>query len=349
MDAVSARIAAVTPMITRGGTNDACSPARRARSARTAAQPAHTMPPSPTTIRIRLPTQSRSHELDTIFIVVEVSVRDGTWTFDNGVLRISPGTDRRVHKLRKAMGERKIPAGAIAKVTFQPGKKDGRLRLDLRNGADPFAQVVGEHLPDDADPHRLTIDKDSSVFAEYFADEVNNTLEPASANLTAYLVPAPQLPQTATAGDGIVYFDGATIRLEWTEWVEEFKKRSGPQQVALDQLEGVEWLPIIGWSNGLLRFRVAGRTPIEPKQDPFTVTWGMNALGGATAVLATSVVAHLPHPAAPANDQNEGEAASPNDQDALLRRLRELADLHKDGALTDEEFAVAKQAVLRQL
>jgi hypothetical protein len=32
-----------------------------------------------------------------------------------------------------------------------------------------------------------------------------------------------------------------------------------------------------------------------------------------------------------------------------LRRLRELGDLHRDGILTDEEFATAKQALLRQM
>ncbi|WP_286988830.1 SHOCT domain-containing protein [Thermomonospora sp. CIF 1] len=34
--------------------------------------------------------------------------------------------------------------------------------------------------------------------------------------------------------------------------------------------------------------------------------------------------------------------------DALLRRLRELGELHRSGVLTDEEFAFAKQAVLRR-
>jgi hypothetical protein len=33
----------------------------------------------------------------------------------------------------------------------------------------------------------------------------------------------------------------------------------------------------------------------------------------------------------------------------LLRRLRELGEPHRDGVLTDEEAAAAKQAVLRRL
>jgi hypothetical protein len=33
--------------------------------------------------------------------------------------------------------------------------------------------------------------------------------------------------------------------------------------------------------------------------------------------------------------------------DVLLRRLRELGELHRDGVLTDEEFTLTKAAVLR--
>ncbi|MER6708466.1 SHOCT domain-containing protein, partial [Streptomyces fumanus] len=42
-------------------------------------------------------------------------------------------------------------------------------------------------------------------------------------------------------------------------------------------------------------------------------------------------------------------AAVEDDHDALLRRLRELGELHRDGVLTDEEFALAKQAVLKRM
>ncbi|MDF3146699.1 SHOCT domain-containing protein, partial [Streptomyces sp. T21Q-yed] len=43
-------------------------------------------------------------------------------------------------------------------------------------------------------------------------------------------------------------------------------------------------------------------------------------------------------------------AASAEDaHDALLRRLRELGELHRTGVLTDEEFTMAKQAVLKRM
>ncbi|WP_143671023.1 SHOCT domain-containing protein, partial [Streptomyces sp. b84] len=45
-----------------------------------------------------------------------------------------------------------------------------------------------------------------------------------------------------------------------------------------------------------------------------------------------------------------GPVAPPaGDHDTLLRRLRELGELHRAGVLTDEEFSTAKQAVLRSM
>ncbi|RST19384.1 SHOCT domain-containing protein, partial [Streptomyces sp. WAC04770] len=38
-----------------------------------------------------------------------------------------------------------------------------------------------------------------------------------------------------------------------------------------------------------------------------------------------------------------------DDHDVLLRRLRELGELHRAGVLTDEEFSTAKQAILRRM
>ncbi|PWS40744.1 Tat pathway signal sequence domain protein, partial [Streptomyces sp. ZEA17I] len=38
-----------------------------------------------------------------------------------------------------------------------------------------------------------------------------------------------------------------------------------------------------------------------------------------------------------------------DDHDVLLRRLRELGELHRAGVLTDEEFSTAKQAILSRM
>lgn len=72
------------------------------------------------------------------------------------------------------------------------------------------------------------------------------------------------------------------------------------------------------------------------------------------ALVAAAVQARLPHPSAPSPTDTPPKQLTPTpppppeaDHDALLRRLRELGDLHKSGVLTDEEFTLAKQAVLR--
>jgi hypothetical protein len=75
------------------------------------------------------------------------------------------------------------------------------------------------------------------------------------------------------------------------------------------------------------------------------------------ALVAAAVQVRLPHPAAAVQDRppsGPAPAAAPDpgpeaDHDALLRRLRELGELHREGVLTDEEFTLAKQAVLKRL
>lgn len=91
------------------------------------------------------------------------------------------------------------------------------------------------------------------------------------------------------------------------------------------------------------------------------------------ALAGAAVVARLPHPrAASAGPAPAGTAPAPgltkdsasaagsanatgpaaasgDDHDALLRRLRELGALHQAGILTAEEFSTTKQAVLKRL
>ncbi|MEU1164718.1 SHOCT domain-containing protein, partial [Streptomyces sp. NPDC005921] len=71
--------------------------------------------------------------------------------------------------------------------------------------------------------------------------------------------------------------------------------------------------------------------------------------------VAAAVTARLPHPSSRADteyaDRERPPASVPRQSadhhDVLLRRLRELGELHRDGVLTDEEFTVTKAAVLR--
>lgn len=284
--------------------------------------------------------------------MAEVITREGTWTFDDEVLRIVPARGRRVHKLRQALGELEVPVEAIAGVAFERARKGGGLRLRLRDGADPFLHVVGGGLTDDGDPYRLAVERDAAGAAEYVVDEIRHVLraEGVPAGPTdRFLLAAPTVPLSATAGDGTASFDGRRVRIEWTEWAEETKKAAGPQELALSDLTGVEWAPLAGLTNGFLRFLGGSAPPLPPKQDPRCITWGIIREGGTMPLLAAAVVARLPHPLAAAHEDPAPTTVEPAEHDEVLRRLREVGDLHRDGVLDADEFAAAKQALLRRL
>lgn len=292
--------------------------------------------------------------------MAEIIQKDGTWAFDGDALRLTPGRDKNVSLLRRELGELVVPIGALAGVSFEQGRRSGRLRLRLRDGADPLTQATGGRLAEADDPYQLAVQSDRYGVAEYVADEVRSALlleqvppEPAG----GYLLPGPALPVSVSAGDGTASFDGDQVRLEWNWKTEDAKAAAGPRALPLAEITGVEWQPAAGLENGYLRFLVRG-APITapPKYDPNAVElWGFKK-DPLMALVAAAVQARLPHPAAPAPavvpQQRPAPAEEPaggEDHDALLRRLRELGELRRDGVLTDEEFALAKQAVLRRM
>lgn len=303
--------------------------------------------------------------------MAEIIQKDGTWTFDGETVRIVPGSDKRVSLLRKSLGEVAVPLRALAGITFESGRRSGRLRLRLRDGADPLTRVAGGKLDDGSDPYLLTVENDRAGVAEYFVDEVRNSLlldEVDAGPTERYLLPGPALPITMGAGDGTATFDGEEIRLEWNWKTEESKSSRGTTTLSLDDVDGVEWRPSAGMENGFLRFRVGRGNSPAPKYDPHAVELYGFRKDPLMALVAAAVVARLPHPnaqapapallakepadavPAPAAPTAGGAArASGDDHDALLRRLRELGELHQAGILTAEEFTTAKQAVLKRL
>ncbi|MET9033549.1 DUF4429 domain-containing protein [Streptomyces mirabilis] len=289
--------------------------------------------------------------------MAEIIQKDGTWTFDGDALRLTPGRDKNVSLLRRTLGELTVPLGALAGISFEQGKKSGRLRLRLRDGADPLLQATGGRLAEPNDPYQLTVESDRYGVAEYVVDEVRDALlldrVPADP-VDGYLLPGPSVPLSVSAGDGTASFDGEHVRLEWNWKTEDSKSAAGARSLALTDLTTVEWHPAVGLENGYLRFTVRGaETKAPPKYDPNSVElWGFKK-DPLMALVAAAVQARLPHPtaspeAAPAAEQ-PAAIAPEDDHDALLRRLRELGDLHRSGVLTDEEFATAKRAVLKRM
>ncbi|MFI0483981.1 DUF4429 domain-containing protein [Actinomadura sp. 9N215] len=301
--------------------------------------------------------------------MAEIIGTDGTWTFDGDVLRIVPGHGRGVHRLRRLLGELAVPLEAVAGIAVETGGKGGVLRVRLRQGADPLLQAAAGALSESSDPYRLTVDGGRSAVAEYLVDEVRNALlieEIGSGPVDRYLLSGPDVPIRASGGDGSAAFDGDSVRLEWNWMAETAKKDAGPQQLPLREIASVELHPAIGLDNGHLRFRTdGGAQQPEPILDPHCMMlWGFKKEAAAAIALAAAVVARLPHPNAvddmPPPPLEPGPAPEPTraqkhaedhaeDHDALLRRLRELGDLRKEGILTEEEFTAAKQAVLRRL
>src|ERR1044072_1501206 len=162
--------------------------------------------------------------------MAEIIQRDGTWTYDGDALRLVPGRDKGVSLLRRTLGELTVPLGALAGISFEQGKKTGRLRLRLRDGADPLLQATGGRLTDSHDPYQLTVESDRYGVAEYFVDEVRHSLlldqVPTSA-VEDYLLPGPAVPLSVSAGDGTATFDGEQVRLEWNWKTEDAKAAAG--------------------------------------------------------------------------------------------------------------------------
>jgi hypothetical protein len=297
--------------------------------------------------------------------MAEIIQRDGTWAFDGTTVRITPGLHRSVPLFRQTYGEVAVPLEAISGVAFEPERKRGRLRMRLRDGADPLLHATGGRLPDPADPYRLVVDVDRAGVAEYVAEEIRRALlldqipkEPTK----TYLLPGPPVPVSVRSSDGTVSFDGTQLRIDWADTSDRVKRATGPRIINIGDLVQVEWLPNSGYEDGFMRFvtRETSFSKLPPEKDPYALDlWGSTRRDLLTALVATAVTARLPHPStrgdlAYAEERarrprlTAGAVPPPADHhDVLLRRLRELGELHREGVLTDEEFAMTKAALLR--
>ncbi|MEV5952850.1 DUF4429 domain-containing protein [Streptomyces sp. NPDC051987] len=293
--------------------------------------------------------------------MAEIIQRDGTWAFDGSTVRITPGRHRRVPLFRQTYGEIAVPLEAVSGVVYEPERRRGRLRMRLREGADPLLQATGGRLPEAADPYRLAVDEDRSGVAEYVAAEIRQSLlldQVPSGPTTTYLLPGPPVPVSVRSSDGTVSFDGTQVRVDWADTSDRVKRATGPRIIGVGDLVGVEWLPNSGHEGGFLRFvtHETAFSKLPAERDPYALDlWGSVRRDLLTALVAAAVTARLPHPSTRPGAEPPGRDRPPvtvprqsgDHHDVLLRRLRELGELHRDGVLTDEEFALTKAAVLR--
>lgn len=207
--------------------------------------------------------------------MAEIIQKDGTWVFDGDALRLTPGRDKNVSLLRRTLGELVVPLRALAGVSFEQGKRTGRLRLRLRDGSDPLLLATGGRLGEPHDPYQLIVESDRYGVAEYFVDEVRGALlldQVPAAPVDRYLLPGPAVPISVSAGDGTASFDGEQVRLEWNWKTEDAKATAGPRVLAVTDLTAVEWHPAAGLENGCLRFTVKN-SPARPRRSTTRTPW----------------------------------------------------------------------------
>ncbi|CAM5668174.1 hypothetical protein SALBM311S_08777 [Streptomyces alboniger] len=285
---------------------------------------------------------------------------------DVGMHFLAPATDRPVHGFTKS-----VITAVMARLFDDPATERVVVDQDVTNKAVHALRAVGRLRSAAArdgrpagephDPYQLIVESDRYGVAEYFVDEVRGALlldQVPADPVDRYLLPGPAVPISVSAGDGTASFDGEQVRLEWNWKTEDAKATAGPRVLAVTDLTAVEWHPAAGLENGCLRFIVKnspGKAP--PKYDPNAVELWNFRKDPLMALVAAAVQARLPHPATRGEDVRPPRSrtlaapapAAEHEQDAVLRRLRELGELHRAGVLTDEEFVTAKQAILKRM
>ncbi|MDS1271951.1 DUF4429 domain-containing protein [Lipingzhangella sp. LS1_29] len=311
----------------------------------------------------------------------ELRGHQATWRFDGSEIRIRYHTGWFKDELLQELGSCTVPVEAVAAVDFRVGtgrRKPWAMALRLREGADPYT-AVGAQLSESSQPFRLTGSHKQELVAEYYADQIAfaagvadgaEAAPPADPAVATNLVPA--LPVHIQTSEGTGSFDGATVRFVWAgSEASGRKKREQRREFALSDIRDVEWVPSDGWEWGHLRILSgAGGTaregpPTKPKHDVTCLLCDEGAEGAATLLLAATIRAYhwaLASPAAPhtrgsgavaaAREAPELESSQDSADSAsavIYERIRQLAQLHAEGILTDEEFAAKKAQLLDRL
>ncbi|CAM5283541.1 DUF4429 domain-containing protein [Streptomyces griseorubiginosus] len=271
------------------------------------------------------------------------------WEFESDSVLIRYERGIRTPKLFQALGERRVPLGAISGVTLSPGKR-GTVVLHAvpRPGADPLMEAAAGQLKEGCDPYRLVLPADKETLAEYYRDELRGLLKEDDEQADRFLVAAPEVPLQFKAYDGKASFDGRTVGFRWF-WTgaSSAKWKAGDQSFPVSELTGVEWRsPEV--FEGHLRLLRGEPGPVQADQDPAAVVFGLGygpvheSLPFAAAVLAAvkqrGATAAVTAVAAPRRDPAD-----------IAERIRHLGELHQAGLVTDEEFSVKKAELLAEL
>jgi hypothetical protein len=190
----------------------------------------------------------------------------GQLTFDGATCRLTYPSGWKSGYLRRVLGERVIPVTALSGVDFRPASafKNARLRLRLRDGADPLLAVIGNQLTADH-PDVLDSIPDGALAARAAAEITAAIAATGLARTPADhpIVAAPKPPPlTAKGTDGRVEFDGETLTFVFTAPAED--KSRFERRLPVTAIEGVQWKRP-SWTDGYLHFRVLGA---EPAADP---------------------------------------------------------------------------------
>ena len=238
----------------------------------------------------------------TIPRMAEIIQKDGTWAFDGDALRLTPGRDRNVGLLRRALGELAVPCARWRDIV-RAGEEDRAVEAAAarrRRSAAPGHRGPARRT---ARPVSVDVESDRYGVAEYFVDEVRSALlldQVPAGPVDRYLLPGPAVPMSVSAGDGTASFDGEQVRLEWNWKTEDAKAAAGPRVLA----RSPTWPPWSGIPRPVWR-TAACASPCElRRQGPGEVR---PERGGAVglqkdplmALVAAAVQARLPHPATP--------------------------------------------------
>ena len=138
---------------------------------------------------------------------------------DAVVIRYSRGV--RGTRLLQALGERRVPHGALEDVELAEGRRGTVvLRAVVRPGADPVMEAADGQLKAGADPYRLVLPEQSRELAESSRQTLLAAIDAAGGGPgldppSRFLVAAPGAPRSFKAYDAKVSFDGREVAFRW--------------------------------------------------------------------------------------------------------------------------------------